>query len=182
MTDNAPPTVPGNASRERIQKGAAFLSLVGGALLVGGLATTAIVANLAFRSPEILTREQAGLLNAKIFDAFLYVEAVAIALVAFGNVLLGASGVRGVGRRVLWLVLACGVFGHLFLGQRMRALRIEAGGSIERISTEDPRRLEFRRLHGIYMGVSLALLLGGTAVLASNAGTPGAGRRAGAAA
>src|SRR5437667_10232753 len=55
-----------------------FLELLGAAVLVGGLCTAGAIGWLAFNSPDILSREQAGRFMAKVFEGSLFVEAAAV--------------------------------------------------------------------------------------------------------
>ncbi len=143
----------------------AFLETLGAALLAGGLAATAIFAQVAFRSvPEVLTREQAGLLAGRTFEIFLWVEIACWVLVAVGSL-----GRRTAAKQVALLVIMASLLGHILIGQRMRSLRHEAGGSIERVARDHPIRQEFGRLHAAYVGASAAMLAGALAVLGANA-------------
>jgi hypothetical protein len=137
-----------------------FLELTGAALLVGGLAATVGIAQLAFGSPDILTREQAGRFMAKVFEASVFVEAGAV-----GLILLGSAA-----RRSRDLVFAA-LFGflvvaaHVWMVDRMTAIRTAHGGSVATLDPEDPDRKEFGRLHGFYALATIGLLAVGLGAL-----------------
>jgi hypothetical protein len=155
-----PPKKPG------LRRFGTFLELLGAALIVGGIVTSAIAGVLAFRSTEILSHEQAGLFMAKVFERVFDLEIVGAILVALGIPFWRRP--RGVANWA-FLLVALAIFGQDRIARRMRVLRADAGGAIDRIAEDDPRRQEFRRLHGAYEGVSLAALAGGLLVLGANA-------------
>jgi hypothetical protein len=154
--------------------GLAFLATLGAAALVGSLLASAVVAQIAFRfaaaSPDILSREAAGLLAGRMFEVFVYLEIGATLLIVLGNLRR-----RSIGRQIATWTIMLALAGHIGIGRAMRAVRAEAGGSIERVAKEDPLRRQFGRLHGYYVIASTVMLAGALAVLASIARSAAAG-------
>jgi hypothetical protein len=142
----------------------AVIETLAAAILVGGLVTTAIVAQIAFRSPDIVTHEKAGLFAGRVFEIFLYVEMGATLFV-----ILGSIGRRTIGKQIAVSLLMLALIAHVFFAQRMRGLRLAAGGSIDRLAPQDPLRAEFGRLHRLYVGASAVMLLAGASILGSTA-------------
>jgi len=146
-----------------------LLELLGAAVLVGGLAAAGAIGWLAFNSPEVLSRDEAGRFMAKVFERSLWVELGAFFLA------VGPRRIRArlAGRGVSWgasAVLLVGLFcltSHVTLGTSMRRLREAHGGSISSLPADDPDRREFGKLHGLYNLAALGLLGCGLAVLAS---------------
>ena len=136
------------------------LELTGAAILVGGLAATVGIAQIAFGSPDILTRDQAGRFMAKVFEASVFVEAGAIGLILLGSLVRRARGL--IFAALFGLIV---VAGHLWLVGRMSALREAHGGSVGALSTDDPDRKEFGRLHGIYALATLGIAAVGLGAL-----------------
>jgi hypothetical protein len=166
MTDTRTPASPRTGLAATL---GGFLAGLGAALVVGGLVTSALAALLAFRSPEILSHEQAGLYNAKLFEALLLVEGGGAAAAILG---LALRGLRALGVAAA-LLLVLGLGGALAIETRMRALREDAGGAIDRVAKDDPRRVEFGRLHGAYQAAALLMLAGGVLAIARTAQSPG---------
>lgn len=163
MTDIAPARPP---AKPRLRAIGDFLQLLGAALVVGGIVTSAIAGVLAFRSPEILSHEQAGLFAAKVFDRVLVLQLIGALLVGLGvAVSRPRMGWAPHMARVGFVMITLGIIGEYRLANEMRALRADAGGSIDKVAKEDPRRVEFGKLHQSYEGASLVALAGGVLVL-----------------
>jgi hypothetical protein len=136
-----------------------FAELFGAALLVGGLLAAGAIGALAFHG-SILTHELAGRFMAEVFERSLAVEAVAAALLA-----LGLLGRLRAWRALVALATVAIVAGHFVVGGRMHAIRASHGGTLEGLALDDPERVEFGKLHGVYALASIGLIACGVSVL-----------------
>jgi hypothetical protein len=133
------------------------------AVLPGRLLVAAVVAPAAFA--VLPTRALAGALVGRVLPViFLSGIVLAAAAAAIG---WNAAPAFARSRVVLPLLaaLACAV-AQFGVGPRIARLRAEMGPSIEALPTDDPRRAQFGRLHGVsvaFMGVGM--LAAGAALL-----------------
>ncbi|HVY61774.1 MAG TPA: hypothetical protein VHF22_08985 [Planctomycetota bacterium] len=168
MTDIAEAPRPTNPLL--VRRLCAFAELFGAALLVGGLIATGAVGLTAFRSPDLLTHEQAGRFMARIFEGSLLVEATAVFLVVAGGIGGALSGGKASPLLLLLPILCFApVAAHAKLSASMRGIRERHGGTLEGLAQDDPDRREFGKLHGIYNGVALVVLGIGLASLGRHA-------------
>lgn len=137
------------------------LEVIALAIWVGGIAATGLVGALAFRSGS-LDRESAGAFMAEVFRHFRVVEAGAAALVLAAALFTRRRSLPRVG---LALAMAILLGLNFFTAHRMREIRTAAGGNSDRLLASDPRRAEFRRLHGLYQGGEAVLLASGLVLL-----------------
>jgi hypothetical protein len=151
-----------------------FIALIALALWVGGLAVLASVsAPVLF---EVLVAqdpasgpEMAGRIFGVMFGRFQYVSWGLAALVVLS---LGARAALGPRPRRFglrtWSVLAMLVASLatvLVITPRIDRIRTSVAGSITALGSEDPRRRDFGRLHGLSTGLMIATLLIGAGLL-----------------
>lgn len=151
-----------------------FLSLttlaiwVGGLGILGGLAAPVMFATLQERDP-VGGREAAGVVFGVIFQNFQWVSWIC------GGILLALFGVRAalgprprrLSIRVWTLVamLAISIGTSMFVVPRIDQIRTGATVTITSLPADDPRRVEFGRLHAISHGLMLLTLAGGLLLL-----------------
>jgi len=135
------------------------------ALWVGGMsAFTFVVTPVIFRTQ---TRDSAGKIVGALFPVYfrfcLVVTAAAlVARAASGRAFTGARQLAGTVLIVFCLAI---VSYHAFgLAPRMATVR-EAVVSLEAAPKEDPARRDFSRLHGISMGLNLAVIVAGVVLI-----------------
>jgi hypothetical protein len=146
-------------------RAARFVEVLAAALLVGGLVATAAIAQVAFGSPEILSRETAGRLMAEVFERSISLEQVCALAI-----LLGVGVQRRTDRLALVAVLLLtSTTAHVELAKSMREIRMRHGGTTANLAPEHEDRRRFGVLHGLYSGASLAGLAGGLVVLGAHA-------------
>ena len=151
-----------------------FLSLttlavwVGGLGILGGIAAPVMFATLQESDP-VGGREAAGVLFGVIFQYFQAASWVC------GGILLALLGVRAAlgprPRRLsirIWTLiamLAISIGTSMFVVPRIEGLRASAAGTITSLPADDPKRVEFGRLHGLSNGLMLLTLAGGLLLL-----------------
>jgi hypothetical protein len=142
-----------------VRRACALAELIGAAVLVGGLLATGAIGVTAFRSSDLLTHEQAGRFMARVFEGSLAIEATAVFLILVGGT-LGALSARRASPLVVVLPLLCflPVLGHVKLARDMGEIRARHGGTLDGLAEDDPDRVLFRQLHGVYNGTALLLL------------------------
>ncbi len=137
---------------------------IGGLSVLGIVAAPAVFGVLEAHDP-VAGRTLAALVFGNIFERF---QQLAWGLGAGLLVLLGlriALGPRP--RRTaiqLWLVtgmLAASAYTGLFVAPRIDALRDASTTAIQTLPEDDPRRVEFGRLHGLSNGLMAATLIAG---------------------
>jgi len=143
---------PGGASaRARAFR---FVEVLALAFLTGGLVTIGLVAQLAFNSPDILSREQAGRLLAEVFERSISFEMLCITALVF---MTGLQ--RAWGRALVVFPVMVLLFGaHLEIAKSMRTIRLQHGGTTANLAADHPDRKQFGLYHGLYSAASLALL------------------------
>jgi hypothetical protein len=151
-----------------------FLSLttlavwVGGLGILGGIAAPVMFATLQEHDP-VGGRETAGVVFGVIFQHFQSASWIC------GGILLILLGVRtALGPRprrlsiriwTLIAMLAISIGTSVYLVPRIDRIREGAAGTIASLPAEDPRRVEFGRLHGLSNGLMLLTLAGGLLLL-----------------
>ncbi len=131
-----------------------FLELFGAAVLVGGILSVTAIGQTAFRSPDIVSHDQAGRLMSRVFEGSLLVEAACVGIIA-----IGAVGAGRIKRCAIIAILGGAlVGGHFALASGMREIRLAHGGSVSGLPKDHPDRQAFGKKHGIYVVLSLALL------------------------
>ena len=135
------------------------------ALWVGGMSVFSfLVTPVIFRTQS---SENAGKIVGAIFPVYFRfcLGAAAVALVArtaSGRAFTGARQLAGTLLVVFCLAI---ILYHAFgLGPRMATVR-ETVVSLEAAPKEDPARREFSRLHGISMGLNLAVIVAGVVLI-----------------
>ena len=104
------------------------------------------------------TRTLAGAVVGKILPALLFAGLTVGALVAALELM--ASGRAWSRARFACggiIAVACAI-GQLVVGARIERLRASIGGPLESLAVDDPRRIEFGRLHGLsvaWLGVAM---------------------------
>jgi hypothetical protein len=74
-------------------------------------------------------------------------------------------------RRFAWraalviVMLATSVYSGVILASRIRQLQQDVGVAPSSLAADDPRRIEFGKLHGLATGLQLVPLLGGLALI-----------------
>ena len=150
---------------------AAVLTLVvwvGGLLVLGGVVAPAIFDVTAARHVSD-GRLLAGALFGEILHRFDLVSYVA------GTVLLLTLAIRGIlgprPRRFAWraalglVMLATSLYSGLVVSRRIHQLQADIGVAPSSLAADDPRRLEFGRLHGLSTALELVPLLGGLTLI-----------------
>ena len=146
----------------------ALVVWIGGLVALGGIAAPVVFDVTAARhaaEPRLL----AGALFGEMLARFYYVTYGA------GLVLAASLGTRRIlgpkPRRFNWrvgillLMLAATAYGGVVVAGRIARLQAEIGVAPSSLPDNDPRRLEFGRLHGLSTGLQLVPLLGGLALL-----------------
>lgn len=143
-----------------------LVSLLLSAWLGAGALFAAVVAPAAFAL--LPSRTLAGTLVGRVLPV-LFIAGLVIALIGLWLDRPDRGRAPRV-RRVALLALAvsCAV-AQLVVAPRIARVRGEIGGPIEQLSTDDPRRVAFGRLHAVSVGwLGIAMLAAGvTIVLAS---------------
>jgi tellurite resistance protein TehA-like permease len=151
-----------------------FLSLttlslwIGGLGILGGIAAPVMFATLQEQDP-VGGRETAGVVFGVIFQHFQSVSWIC------GGALLALFGVRAAlgprPRRLavrVWILVAMlgvSIATSVWLVPRIDRIRNSAPGIIASLPADDPRRIEFGRLHGLSNGLMLVTLAGGLLLL-----------------
>jgi hypothetical protein len=142
----------------------ALVVWVGGLVVLGGLVAPAIFDVTAARHvPE--GRLLSGALFGEILRRFDLVSYGAGAVLLFTLALRAILGPRP--RRFAWraalgvLMLATSLYSGMIVGRRIAQLQGEIGVAPSSLAADDPRRIEFGRLHGLSTGLQLVPLLGG---------------------
>lgn len=144
----------------------AILEIIALTIWVGGMASLALIAApVIFKTAP--SRELAGKIVGLILGRFQYLAygcGIALLLAA---VLRWAGHWRGLNAAELvryiiaLLMLSLTVYSGLFITRRLETLRDRMPDGIDRVSKDDPRRVEFNKLHGLSMTLmSFNLLLG----------------------
>jgi glucose dehydrogenase len=141
---------------------------VGGLLVVGGIAAPSIFDVLAARQVAN-ARLVAGAIFGEILRRFHVMS------FACGAVLLSTLVMRGVmGPRpimfaarvgIAFLMLAAAAYSGLIVAPRIALMQSTATVAPSSLPENDPRRVEFGRLHAISTGIQLVPLLGGLFLL-----------------
>ena len=150
---------------------AALLTLVvwvGGLVVLGGIAAPSVFDVLGSRGgPD--GRLLAGAVFGEALRRFQLVSYAAGALLLLTLVIRAILGPRP--RRVAWraaltvLMLATSAYAGLSVAGRINRLQREIGVAPSSLAADDPRRIEFGRLHGLSTGLQLVPLLGGLSLI-----------------
>ena len=141
---------------------------VGGLAALGGLAAPTLFAFLAGADPAG-GRNLAGAVFGRM------VATAQPVVWALGATLLIMWGVRAaLGPRPRWLalrvwavvaMLGMSIVTAVVLAPRIDALRREVPGAVAELPAQDPRRVEFGRLHGLSTAFMLACIAGGLGLI-----------------
>jgi uncharacterized membrane protein len=137
---------------------------IGGLATLGAVGAPAIFSILEQHDPQA-GRETAGLVFGAIFVRF---QQMAWVLALLLMALLGARAALGPRpRRFGWrmwvttAMLAVSLTAGLYIAPRIDGIRDSVHGPVQRLADDDPRKLEFGRLHGISTGLMLGTMLAG---------------------
>ena len=141
---------------------------VGGLAVLGAIAAPAVFAVLQAHDP-VGGRTLAGTLFGEIFRRFQTASWI------LGVLLVGVLGARAAlgprPRRLavrIWTViamLAVSVGSTLLIVPRIDRVRRETSGTVASLRDDDPRKIEFGRLHGLSNGLMLLTLAAGLGLL-----------------
>ena len=150
---------------------AAVLTLVvwiGGLLALGGVAAPAIF-DVAAAQHVSDGRLLSGAIFGEIlrrFNLITYGAGIVLLLTLVVRAILGPRPRRFAWRAALGLVmLATSAYSGVFLAHRIRQLQQEIRVAPSSLAIDDPRRVEFGRLHGLSTALQLVPLLGGLALI-----------------
>jgi hypothetical protein len=146
----------------------ALVVWIGGLAVLGAVAAPTLFAVLETHDP-VAGRTLAAATFAAIFQRF---QPVTWILGGMLIALLGARAALGprprrLGLR-LWMVIgmvAVSVGTTLFIVPRIDRIRRETPGAVAALLEDDPRKVEFRRLHGLSNGLMLVTLVAGLGLL-----------------
>jgi hypothetical protein len=136
-----------------------------GGMSIAGL----VVAPTTFGVLEGWNPATGRVLAGQVFGAILarmhliaYVSGALMVIVLTVQRLLGPRP-RSYGIRVglLGLMLACTAYSGVLVAPRINNLQSEVSGPMNALAANDPRRLEFDRLHGLSTTLVMATLVGG---------------------
>ena len=141
---------------------------VGGSFALGAIAAPAVFDVVAARQVA-----DGRLLSGAIFGEILqqfhqvsYICGIAIVLSLAARALLGPRPRRFAVRMSLVLVmLAAAAYSGLILSPRIERLQRSVGVAPSSLPQDDPRRVEFGRLHGLSASVQMVPVLGGLVLL-----------------
>jgi len=136
----------------------------------GGLLFFPITAWAAFST--IADTHQAGTIVAKCLGVLhhegLFAGCVIIVLLALGYWLKAfRMSTATIGIVVTLLMIGCTAWSQYSIIPRMEMDRIAAGGAIDSIAKNDPRHVDFDRLHNLSTDVEEAVMLGGLVLVIS---------------
>jgi hypothetical protein len=141
---------------------------VGGLIALGGIAAPATFDVLALRRiPD--DRLLAGAIIGEILRRFHLVEyacGLLVPLSLIARAILGPRPRRFAMRAGLATVMLGAVlYSGLVVSPRIERIQKDAGVAPSRLAENDPRRIEFGRLHGLSFGIQLVPMLGGLLLL-----------------
>ena len=140
----------------------------GGLIILGGIAAPAVFDTLAARGLAD-SRVVAGAIFGEILRRFHLVSYGCAAVLFLSLLLRAVLGPRpayfGIRFAIFALMLTATLYSGLVLSPRIERLREAAGGAPSALAADDPRRLEFGRLHGFSTLLQLVPILGGVALL-----------------
>jgi uncharacterized membrane protein len=141
---------------------------VGGLVVLGGIAAPSVFDIIGTRSiPD--ARLLAGAAVGEMLRRFSLVSYAAGAALLLTLVMRAILGPRP--RRFAWraaatvIMLATSVYAGVVVAGRINRLQHDIGAAPSSLAQEDPRRIEFNRLHGLSMGLQLVPLLGGLSLI-----------------
>lgn len=146
----------------------ALVVWVGGLVALGGIAAPSAFDVMAARQvPD--GRALAGALFGEMFQRFTPISYVAGGVVLLMLIVRRILGPRP--HRFAWraglaaLMLSTTAYGSIVVASRIQELQRETAMSPASLPVDDPRRVEFGRLHGLSTALQLVPLLGGLALL-----------------
>lgn len=151
-----------------------YVALLGLVTWLGGLVAIGVVAAPAvFDVTAARHAAEARLLAGAIvgemlrrFEPISWTAGAVLLLTLLARAVLGPRP-----RRLAWraavatLMLGTSVYAGLVVGRRIEALQRDIGVAPFSLPPEDPRRVEFGRLHGLASGLQLIPILGGLALI-----------------
>jgi len=141
---------------------------IGGLAALGGIAAPIIFAQLESHDPHG-GRELAGAIFGAAFQRFEWLAVAAGALLILILVVRTMLGPRprrlAVRMQLLVLLVGIAIATAGWIAPAIDRLRLSAGGPMATLSVDDPRRVEFARLHGISNGLAILSLFGALSLL-----------------
>lgn len=146
----------------------ALVVWVGGLVALGGVAAPATFAVMAARQiPD--GRLLAGAVFGEVLRRFFFVSCGAAAVVFVSLALRRILGPRprhaGIRAAVLVLMASATVYAGVVVAGRIERLQASIGVAPSSLAADDPRRIEFGRLHVESTALQLVPLLGGLALI-----------------
>jgi uncharacterized membrane protein len=146
----------------------ALVTWLGGLVAIGVVAAPAVFDVTAARhAPD--ARLLAGAIVGDMLRRFEPISWAAGAVLLLTLIARAVLGPRP--RRLAWraalatLMLATSVYAGLVVRTHIERLQREIGAAPSSLAADDPRRIEFGRLHGLANGLQLVPLLGGLALM-----------------
>jgi Domain of unknown function (DUF4149) len=150
---------------------AALLTLVvwlGGLVVLGGIAAPSVFEVIGARNiPD--GRLLAGAVFGEILRRFYLVSYIAGGVLLLTLVIRAILGPRP--RRFAWraaltiVMLATSVYSGVVIARRIDRVQRDIGVAPSSLAADDPRRIEFNRLHSLSTGLQLVPLLGGLSLI-----------------
>lgn len=146
----------------------ALVTWLGGLVAIGLVAAPAVFdVTAAHHAPD--ARLLAGAIVGEILRRFGPVSWTAGAVLLLTLLARAVLGPRP--RRLAWraalatVMLAASLYAGLVVARRIERLQRDIGAAPSSLAHDDPRRIEFGRLHGLASGLQLVPLLGGLALM-----------------
>jgi hypothetical protein len=137
---------------------------IGGLVAIGGIAAPTVFGVLETLDPHS-GRDTAGRVFGAIFTRFQQMSWVlggALMLLLIARRMLGPPPrLFNVRIAALMVMLGLSITTAVVISPRIVAIRDGTPGGVSALSSDDPRRLEFGRLHGLSNGLMLITLLAG---------------------
>ncbi len=146
----------------------ALVVWVGGLVALGAIAAPATFDVIAARQiPE--GRLLAGAIFGDVLHRFFFVSGGAAAVVLLSLVVRRILGPRprhvGIRAAILILMAAASVYAGVVVAGRIDRVQASIGAAPSSLPADDPRRIEFGRLHVMSTALQLVPLLGGLALI-----------------
>lgn len=140
----------------------------GGLVVLGAVAAPSIFDTIAARNVAD-GRVLAGAIFGETLRRFHVVSYVCAAVLIASLLLRRALGPRpsrsGVRLAISSLMAAAALYSGVVLSGTIERARVEAGGAPSALAENDPRRVEFGRLHGLSIMLSMVPVFGGLILL-----------------
>ena len=152
-----------------------YLYVLALVLWLGGMATAgAIVAPATFSVLEAWNPQTGRVLAGDVFGAVLsrmnliaYLAGAVMVIVLTVQRLLGPRpNSYGIRVGLIALMLALTMYSSRVATPRIDQLQSEVAGPMNQLPADDPRRVEFDRLHGLSTQLAFAVIIGGLVLLA----------------